>query len=98
MILAFNRDEFLNRPTAPASWEDDILAGRDLASGKKGGTWMAISQNGKFAMLTNVYTGVAQQVSSTGGGQGDTPWGIWVLSGPLAWGKRAILSKENRLA
>ena len=54
LIVAANRDEFKNRPTAAAHyWEDSpyILAGRDL---EKMGTWMGVSKKeGKFAALTN---------------------------------------------
>ncbi|MCM3704355.1 MULTISPECIES: NRDE family protein [Cytobacillus] len=53
LIVAANRDEFYERPTAPAHyWEDHphILAGRDL---RKMGTWMGITTNGSFAALTN---------------------------------------------
>lgn len=53
LIIAANRDEFYDRPTAPARfWDDspDILAGRDLALG---GTWLGISRSGKFAAVTN---------------------------------------------
>lgn len=53
LIVAANRDEFLQRPTAPAHyWEDhpDILAGRDL---EKMGTWMGVTTGGRFAALTN---------------------------------------------
>ena len=53
MILAANRDEFYERPSAPADfWEDQpqVLAGRDL---KEGGTWLGITKNGKFAAITN---------------------------------------------
>lgn len=53
LILAANRDEFYERPTAPAHyWEDHphILAGRDL---RKLGTWMGVTKNGRFAALTN---------------------------------------------
>ncbi|MBA3899357.1 MAG: NRDE family protein [Bacteroidetes bacterium] len=53
LILAFNRDEFLARPTREAHfWEDkpEILAGRDL---KQGGTWLGVNQKGWIALLTN---------------------------------------------
>ncbi len=53
LIVAANRDEFYNRPTAPVHfWEDDshILAGRDLY---KMGTWMGVTKAGRFAALTN---------------------------------------------
>jgi uncharacterized protein with NRDE domain len=53
LILAANRDEFYDRPTAPlAFWTDtpEILAGRDL---KGNGTWMGIDRSGRFAALTN---------------------------------------------
>lgn len=53
LIVAANRDEFLNRPAAPAHWwtdAGDILAGRDLEAG---GTWMGLTRSGRFAALTN---------------------------------------------
>lgn len=53
LIVAANRDEFLERPTAAAHfWEDkpQILAGRDLS---KMGTWMGVTTSGRFAALTN---------------------------------------------
>lgn len=54
LVAAANRDEFFERPSAPAQWWDDvpqIYAGRDL---RGGGTWMGISRNGRFAAVTNV--------------------------------------------
>jgi uncharacterized protein with NRDE domain len=53
LILAANRDEFFARPTAALHWWDDaeILAGRDL---KGGGTWMGVTREGRFALVTNV--------------------------------------------
>jgi uncharacterized protein with NRDE domain len=53
LIVAANRDEFLERPTEPLHfWPDapHILAGRDL---KGGGTWMGMTTTGNFAALTN---------------------------------------------
>jgi uncharacterized protein with NRDE domain len=54
LIAAANRDEFYDRPTAPAAWWGDhreVYAGRDL---KSGGTWMGITKDGRFAAITNV--------------------------------------------
>ena len=53
LILAANRDEFYNRPTAPLDyWADypDVLAGRDL---KGSGTWLGVTQSGRIAAITN---------------------------------------------
>ncbi|MEH6593100.1 MAG: NRDE family protein [Halioglobus sp.] len=53
LLLAANRDEFHQRPTAPSAfWPDypDLLAGRDELSG---GTWMGVTRDGKFAAVTN---------------------------------------------
>lgn len=53
LILLANRDEFYERPTAKAGiWEDfpQIFAGRDLVHG---GTWLGITDAGRFAAVTN---------------------------------------------
>ena len=59
LVIAANRDESLDRPTAPLSaWSaqngQTILSGRDL---RDGGTWLGVSGAGRVAMLTNVRRG-----------------------------------------
>lgn len=53
LIVAANRDEYHERPTAPlARWPapDEILAGRDL---RAGGTWLGIDRRRRFGIVTN---------------------------------------------
>jgi uncharacterized protein with NRDE domain len=54
LIAAANRDEFYDRPAAPAAWWEDhpqVYAGRDL---RGGGTWLGVTRDGRFAALTNI--------------------------------------------
>lgn len=54
LIAVANRDEFYERPAAPAAWWEDhphVYAGRDLQGG---GTWLGITRDGRFAALTSV--------------------------------------------
>jgi len=54
LVLAANRDEFHERPSAAAApWKDhpEIFGGRDL---KQGGSWLAVSTRGRVAAVTNV--------------------------------------------
>src|ERR1051325_5276129 len=54
LVIAANRDEFFARPARAAQWWDDapdVFGGRDLQAG---GSWMAITRGGRFAMVTNV--------------------------------------------
>src|SRR5690606_14493504 len=54
LVVAGNRDELHDRPTAPlARWEeaDHLIAGRDLQSD---GTWLGVSERGRFAVVTNL--------------------------------------------
>lgn len=53
LILASNRDEFYHRPSQPAHfWAEqcNLLGGRDQ---ERGGTWLAVSRQGRFAAVTN---------------------------------------------
>lgn len=53
LVLAANRDEFHARAAVPAAWWGEpsgMLAGRDLDAG---GTWLGITRDARFAVLTN---------------------------------------------
>jgi len=59
LVLAANRDEFFDRPTRAMDWWQTgagtpVLAGQDL---KSGGTWLAISADGRISAVTNVREG-----------------------------------------
>jgi len=64
LVIAANRDEFLQRPTASLNFIDrqkQVLAGLDLQGG---GTWLGITRSGKIAALTN-YRGGGRQGENT---------------------------------
>lgn len=53
LFIAANRDEFHERKTLPATpWRDhpDLIAGIDCVAG---GTWLGITRQGRYALLTN---------------------------------------------
>ena len=56
LILIDNRDEYLNRPTAPAAWwpypNHHVVGGRDLLRPVQG-TWLGVATDGRIAVLTN---------------------------------------------
>ncbi len=52
LLIAANRDESADRPTAPMHWwPQGFVAGKDLSAG---GTWLGLSKSGRFAAVTNV--------------------------------------------
>jgi len=62
LVIAANRDEFFDRPTARLAWWQapadgasepgmPILGGRDL---KEGGTWLGLNPAGRLALVTNI--------------------------------------------
>lgn len=63
LIVAANRDEFYDRPTAAADfWPGDagMLAGKDL---RCGGTWLGITRCGRFAAVTNYREGASRHAA-----------------------------------
>lgn len=67
LVVAANRDEYYARPTLSAArWTDfpEVIGGRDLEAG---GTWLGVTENGRFAAVTNVREpGMAAGHSSRG--------------------------------
>lgn len=54
LVVAANRDELHARPAAPiARWErhDGVIGGIDL---KSGGSWLGVSEEGRFVAVTNL--------------------------------------------
>lgn len=53
LVVAGNRDEFHDRPSAPLGWWSDVpgvLAGRDL---RANGTWLGVARGDRFGIVTN---------------------------------------------
>ncbi|PSN41814.1 Transport and Golgi organization protein 2 [Blattella germanica] len=72
LILASNRDEYFPRPTRQAHfWDEDsrIIGGQDQEPGREGGSWLAMSSEGRIAVLLNV-TGENVQDPSRNLGRG----------------------------
>lgn len=52
VVIAANRDEYHARPTLSAAWQPEgWLGGRDLEAR---GTWLGVTREGRYALLTNV--------------------------------------------
>lgn len=68
LVVAANRDEFIDRPSAPlAPWADGrVVAGRDLVAG---GAWLGVTRDGRFAALTNFRDPAARRVGSRSRGE-----------------------------
>lgn len=57
LVIAANRDEYFDRPASRLGWwtpetgGPEILGGRDL---KAGGTWLGLTNEGRFGLVTNI--------------------------------------------
>jgi uncharacterized protein with NRDE domain len=93
LVLAGNRDEFHDRPAAPADWWDGgrIVGGRDL---RAGGTWLAAARDGRFAVVTNYREPMAE-------GRGPRSRGELVTgflqgdAGPGEWARQVAQRSED---
>lgn len=105
LVVAANRDEFHARPTAAlAHWQDapQVVAGRDLQAG---GTWLGITEAGRFAAVTNVREpGKPAGPCSRGGLTadflcGDTPPGEYAtaIDGSAYSGFNLLLADRDQL-
>ncbi|MHA3104242.1 NRDE family protein [Acinetobacter sp. ANC 3791] len=68
ICLLSNRDEFYIRPTQSLRhWQDSqVIAGQDLQSG---GTWMGITETGRWAVITNYRDASDQRTYPTSRGE-----------------------------
>lgn len=68
LCLISNRDEFYHRPSSQLhQWSDSpIIAGQDLQSG---GTWMGVTEQGRWAIITNFRDGHDKQTYTTSRGE-----------------------------
>jgi uncharacterized protein with NRDE domain len=84
--LISNRDEFFDRPTQPMQWwghsRQRVLSGRDE---RAGGTWLAMSMNGRVALVTNFRRGLPE--ASKPRSRGELPLGWLTCTDPLAWAR-----------
>jgi len=91
IVVAANRDEFYDRPTAPASFwpeDPDLLAGRDLLAG---GTWLGITRTGRIAALTNYRDPKPNQADAPSRGRVVSDY-LMSKEGPLQFLKRLSLN------
>lgn len=67
LCLISNRDEFYHRPASQLGiWQDStIVAGQDLQSG---GTWLGVTAQGRWAVITNFRDGEDKRVYPTSRG------------------------------
>ena len=98
LILIDNRDEYLNRPTAPAEWWSydgiEILSGRDLLRPEQG-TWLGVTKAGKVAVLTNFREDVTPPPSAIS--RGAIIKDFLREAGPSrAWVKQMVASGKGR--
>jgi uncharacterized protein with NRDE domain len=98
LVVAANRDEFFDRPTARLAWWNppdggpQVLGGRDLEGG---GTWMGLTAKGRLALITNVREGKPAEPDAPSRGKVVLDWLAARDSTDRFW-MRTALSGYNR--
>ncbi len=94
LLLLSNRDEFLDRPTAPLHrWPDrpQIVGGRDE---RAGGSWLAVSDDGRLANVTNVREDRSSSVAAPSRGLTVVQFLVGDESA-MTFGHRAVKASEH---
>lgn len=64
VIIAMNRDEFIDRPTLPVHfWNEHCVSGIDVLPGREGGTWFGVSS--KFAKIGALLNNFERDIDPT---------------------------------
>jgi uncharacterized protein with NRDE domain len=83
LLIAANRDELLDRPTAPAGVLAEgpprVVGGRDLVAG---GTWMAVAADGRVTAVTNRHVGERDPSRRS---RGELPLALLTSADPVAF-------------
>lgn len=93
LVLASNRDEFFDRPTAALDWWTPpssgpaLLAGRDL---KAGGTWLGLTAAGRLALVTNVRAPATAKALAPSRGELVPRWLLSESSFDAWWGDEQL--------
>lgn len=93
LVVASNRDEYLDRPSLALDWWSpwpdgpQVLSGRDL---RAGGTWMGLSQPGRFALVTNVRQPLVAEPDAPSRGQIPLSWLRGDLPADRFWPRTAL--------
>ena len=98
LVVAGNRDESYDRPTASAAfWHDHphIYAGRDL---EVGGTWMGLTRTARFAAVTNFRDGYPNGKGAAPRSRGDLAGGFLTSDLPAHSYLQSVAGRQKEYA
>jgi uncharacterized protein with NRDE domain len=97
LVVAANRDEFFARPASRLAWWSpgvglpEILSGRDLQAG---GTWLGLTAEGRFGLVTNVRRPVESDPQAPSRGEILTRWLRGDMPGHRFWPHVALAGHQ----